>query len=314
MALLGPVGPDRHQVRLVLVGRRDVQQERVPQAEQDPAVGQHGRIEHGARIESQLLDPGSVAVGDPQRLGPLLVVLFQITRAVADKHDPAIGQIDAGDVVEGAVGQLDQSAAVGLDLVQVEPILPVAAHAEQDLAAVIGRLRVEHLAFGQLRDPAERAARAGRNQRVQVPAGASRRGRPFQRMLRGRAMVHVPFAPMTGAVPRHSQRFVPRAEDLVGDEDDARQALLAPARGTGRQPDDGKELRPPGTHRRGLRAGVFVRERLSPERPASRKRRRCLVASLPSAGGDAGSQAGARPVRTAVPHQSSSHAPDSRSD
>mgnify|MGYP000992552849 CR=1 FL=1 len=230
MPLLGSVGANGHEVGFMLVGRRDVQKESVPEAESNPPVGQDRGIEDGAGIEGQLRHAGAVGIHGPEGLGPFFVILFEIAGAVADEDDAAVGKVDAGDVVERPVGQLHQPVAVGADFVEVEPVLAVAPHAEEDSPAVVGRFGIEDLALGEVRDAGEDATGSRGHERIEMAARARRCRGPLQRMLCRGAVVDIALAPVIRSGPRQILAFVARAEDLVRYENDAGERFLAEGR------------------------------------------------------------------------------------
>ena len=83
--------------------------------------------------------------------------------AGGDEDDVAVGQVGGLDVVVGAVGELAQAGAIGVDLVEVVLLRAAFAIAEEDLLAVVVDLRVAHAA-------ARVVEQGGEFARGQVPA------------------------------------------------------------------------------------------------------------------------------------------------
>src|SRR5262249_15627369 len=125
----------------VLVERRNIDVESVPEAEQNPAILEDARFEIRAGGKRDLFDARAVAVHYKERLGALLMVFFEIAGAVGTKNNSAIGQVCAAEVIKRSVGKLCEPSAIDVNLVLVKPVLIVAAHGEEDFFAVERRLR-----------------------------------------------------------------------------------------------------------------------------------------------------------------------------
>src|SRR5262249_2043368 len=135
------------------------------------------------------------------------------------EDDAAAGQVHAGEVVERAVGELAQVAAVEVDLVQVKPILAVAAHGEEDLLAVEGRLRPVDCAGLEVGQARELAVRPGRHEGGEVAAGA-RLPHGTLAAVEGRAArVDVAVAPVVAALVDAFAAVGSLVEDGGADED-----------------------------------------------------------------------------------------------
>ena len=224
MAFLGAIRPDGHDIGFMLVDGRDVEHEDIPEAVTDPPVGQHGGVVHGTGIERELSDSGAVTVHDPQRFRTFLVVFLQVSRSVTDKHNAPVRKIHAGNVVERSIGQLHGFGAIRVDLAQVEPVLTVTAHAEEDLLAIIGNFGIEHRPLRQVGDPSQPTARFRRNQCVEVPPRPRGRHGSLHGIQRRSAVIDVAFPPIASGV--FAVRVGIEAVDVAGNKDDARQRLL----------------------------------------------------------------------------------------
>src|SRR5207302_612692 len=124
-----------------------------PEAEKNAAIAQDAGLEVRARGERDLLDAAAIAVHDKERFGALFVILLQVTGPVGAEDDPAIGQIGAAEIVEGAVRELPETGAVHIHFVHVEPIFAVAAHSEEHLLTIERGLRSENGAGLEVRQP-----------------------------------------------------------------------------------------------------------------------------------------------------------------
>src|SRR5262249_992598 len=118
-------------------------------------------------------------------------------------------------------GELPQAAAVDVDLVDVEPVLAVAAHGEQDLLAVERRRRLEDGPGVEVRQPRELAVGPGRPESV----GVAPRPRPghgaLGAVIRRAARVDVAVAPVIAALVDAIAAVGLLVEHRCGDEDDA---------------------------------------------------------------------------------------------
>jgi hypothetical protein len=154
------------------------------------------------------------------------VVFFEITGAVGAENDSAIGQINAGEVVERAVGKLFKIADVNVDLLLMNPIFAVAAHGEENFLAVEGGLRLEHRPGLQMSQAREFPVRPGRNQGIKIPAGPDGSHGALGLVISGAAGVDVTIAPVVGALinPHAAVGFF--IEDGRSDKNDAGKTVV----------------------------------------------------------------------------------------
>ena len=115
-----------------------------PARVEDAAVGQRpGRVVLlvVAGDGADVLAVGVAAVQDGHLRQP---AVDPALAAGGDEDDVAVGQVGGLDVVVGAVGELAQAGAVGIDLVEVVLLRAAFAIAEEDLLAVVMDLRIAH--------------------------------------------------------------------------------------------------------------------------------------------------------------------------
>jgi len=119
----------------------------------DPAVGQQRGVAFVQRAVTDLLHVGTVGFDRKQVAHDVPVAHAVFGLARGGEEDLAAGQIDGVDVAHaGAERQLHQARAVGVQLVDVVIVLPVAAQGDEDLAAVEVHVRVADHALRDLQE------------------------------------------------------------------------------------------------------------------------------------------------------------------
>src|SRR5262249_46150345 len=134
---------------------------------------------------------------------------------------PTIGKVGAREVVERAVGEWAQAGAVDVDFKEVEPVLAVAAHREEDLPTIEMRLRLEDGPGGEVSEARQLAVGPGGDQGIEVAPRPYRAHGALGPVIGGASGVDVAVAPVIAALVDAGAAVGLLVEGRGGHEDDA---------------------------------------------------------------------------------------------